>query len=118
MNDSPSTPLLRVRNLSKHFYTPVKSASWFKKEFEVMKAVDDVNFDIARGETFGIVGESGSGKTTCARCILRALDPTAGTVLFTNNCRTVDLAKISDHALKPLRTEMQMIFQDPFSSLN
>ena len=64
------------------------------------------------------MGESGSGKTTAARCILRALRPTAGSVRFRSKAGVVDLAKLSDRALKPLRQEMQMIFQDPFSSLN
>src|SRR4051794_36685686 len=92
-----SIPLLQVRHLSKHFaikqrHAPARNRlglHFGPRPVEILKAVDDVNFDISRGETFGIVGESGSGKTTCARCILRALDPTAGTVLFTNNGRTV-----------------------------
>jgi phosphonate C-P lyase system protein PhnK len=111
-----SQPLLQVRNLSKHFVS--RSGGLFRKSVEVLKAVDNVNFDIAPGETLGIVGESGSGKTTVARCILRALAPTAGTVIFRNNGDAIDLATISQRALKPLRREMQMIFQDPFSSLN
>jgi ABC-type oligopeptide transport system ATPase subunit len=111
-----TAPLLQVRNLSKHFVTT--SGGLFRRKIDVLKAVDDVSFDIMPGETLGIVGESGSGKTTCARCILRALNPTAGTVLFTNNGQTVDLATIPDRRLKPLRQQMQMIFQDPFSSLN
>ncbi|HEV7299538.1 MAG TPA: ATP-binding cassette domain-containing protein [Tepidisphaeraceae bacterium] len=102
--------LLRVRNLSKH-YGSAKSGN-------LMKALDDVTFNVARGETLGIVGESGSGKTTCARAVLRAVDPTAGEALFNNRGRTVDLAKLSHRQLKPLRQEMQMVFQDPFASLN
>jgi ABC-type oligopeptide transport system ATPase subunit len=90
----------------------------FRKKVDVLKAVDDVSFDIMPGETLGIVGESGSGKTTCARAILRALRPTAGSVIFSNDGRTVDLCTIPERKLKPLRQEMQMIFQDPFSSLN
>lgn len=116
MNDLGRQPLLQVRNLSKHFYT--RTGGVFRRKIVVLKAVDNVSFDIAPGETLGIVGESGSGKTTLARCILRALTPTAGTVLFHNRGRTVDLASISSRQLKPLRQEMQMIFQDPFSSLN
>jgi phosphonate C-P lyase system protein PhnK len=117
MNSSGVKPLLQVRNLSKHFVS--RSGGLFRaKKIDVLKAVDNVNFDIMPGETLGIVGESGSGKTTAARCILRALTPTNGTVLFTNNGRTVDLASLPDRRLKPLRQEMQMIFQDPFSSLN
>jgi oligopeptide/dipeptide ABC transporter ATP-binding protein len=77
-----------------------------------------MSFDLRSGETLGLVGESGSGKTTAARCILRALTPTAGEVLFRTNGRMVDLARLSDRALKPLRPAMQLIFQDPYSSLN
>ena len=107
MSDAP--PILQVRNLCKHF--PLKTGG-------VLKAVDGVSFDLRAGQTLGIVGESGSGKTTAARCILRALQPTAGSALFHNNGRTTDLATIAERSLKPLRREMQMIFQDPYSSLN
>jgi ABC-type oligopeptide transport system ATPase subunit len=113
---SESKPLLRVRNLSKHFETRV-GKGW-RKKIEIFKAVDDISFDVRAGETLGIVGESGSGKTTAARSILRALRPTGGSVVFTNNNRSVDLAQLSEKQLMPLRTQMQMIFQDPFSSLN
>jgi ABC-type oligopeptide transport system ATPase subunit len=117
MISTSTKPLLQVRNLSKHFVS--RSGGLVRaRRIDVLKAVDDISFDIMPGETLGIVGESGSGKTTAARCILRALSPTGGTVLFTNNGRTVDLASIPDRRLKPLRQEMQMIFQDPFSSLN
>jgi ABC-type oligopeptide transport system ATPase subunit len=110
-------PLLQVRHLSKHFHTH-RRGIFRRGTTETLKAVDDVSFDVHPGETLGIVGESGSGKTTCARAILRAIDPTSGTVLFTNRGRTVDLAQLHPRQLKPLRQEMQMIFQDPFSSLN
>lgn len=110
-------PLLRVRHLCKHF--PVYSKGFLRKPLGAVKAVDDVSFDLQAGETLGIVGESGSGKTTCARSILRALNPTRGEVLFRRPSGQIcDLAKLSEHELKPLRQEMQMIFQDPFSSLN
>ncbi len=117
-NPSPAlSPLLSVRGLSKHF--PVMSRGFRPKVTGVTKAVDDVSFDLAPGETLGLVGESGSGKTTTARCILRAIEPTAGQVLFRlPDGRTVDLASLSDRALKPLRQHAQMVFQDPFSSLN
>ncbi len=108
--------LLRVRNLCKHF--PVFSRGFFKKQIATIRAVDQVSFDLKRGETLGLVGESGSGKTTCARTILRALKPTEGEVLFRANGKTIDLARVQERDLKPLRTKMQMIFQDPFSSLN
>lgn len=94
------------------------SKGFARKQIGVVKAVDDVSFDLRRGETLGIVGESGSGKTTCARTVLRALAPTGGTAMFQTKRGLVDLAKLPDKALKPLRQEMQMIFQDPFSSLN
>ena len=111
-----AAPLLRVRGLCKDFV--VEKPSLFGRPAKLFRALDNVSFDVAQGETFGLVGESGSGKTTAARCILRAIDPTAGSVRFTNNGRTVDLATIPSRALKPLRREMQMVFQDPYSSLN
>jgi ABC-type oligopeptide transport system ATPase subunit len=85
----------------------------------VTKAVDDVSFELAPGETLGLVGESGSGKTTTVRCILRAIDPTAGAVRFRRpDGRTVDLATLPARELKPIRRHAQMVFQDPVSSLN
>lgn len=110
------TPLLRVRGLCKHF--PVRSRGFVRRVTGWIRAVDDVGFDLARGQTLGLVGESGSGKTTCARTILRALTPTAGEAVFQSASGPVDLASLPAHRLKPLRREMQMIFQDPFSSLN
>ena len=110
-------PLLKVKRLHKHF--PVHSKGFISRQVDVVKAVDDVSFTIQPGETLGLVGESGSGKTTCARTILRALSPTSGEILFqSQKYGPVDLATISEKNLKPLRQEMQMIFQDPFSSLN
>lgn len=109
-------PLLRVRNLCKHF--PIMSRGFFRKQVGLVKAVDDVSFDLFAGETLGLVGESGSGKTTCARAILRALKPTSGQVRFRSRQGEVDVTALSESDLKPLRQEMQMIFQDPFSSLN
>ena len=99
-----SEPLLEVRALSKFF--------------DGVAAVEDVSFDLARAETLGVVGESGSGKTTLARCILRAIDPDAGTVRFNAAAGWTNLHDLSAKNLVPLRREMQMIFQDPFSSLN
>jgi ABC-type oligopeptide transport system ATPase subunit len=112
-----SQNLLRIRNLSKHYVTG-GSRLGGKKSSNVLKALDNVSFNMIRGETLGVVGESGSGKTTCARAILRAIDPTSGQAFFDNNNRTVDLASMHPRQLKPLRKEMQMIFQDPFASLN
>jgi peptide/nickel transport system ATP-binding protein len=110
-------PLVRVRGLCKYF--PIRGKGILSKVVATVRAVDDLNFDLFPGETLGLVGESGSGKTTAARCLLRALDPTAGDVLFrTPGGATVNLATLPERALKPLRPHLQMIFQDPYSSLN
>jgi peptide/nickel transport system ATP-binding protein len=115
---SPTVPpLLSVRGLNKVF--PIRSKGFMKKTIATVRAVDDVRFDLHPGETLGLVGESGSGKTTTARCILRALTPSSGEVIFRPaHGPPVDLARLPERALKPLRPQMQMIFQDPFSSLN
>jgi ABC-type dipeptide/oligopeptide/nickel transport system ATPase component len=110
-------PLLRVSGLCKYF--PVMSRGLGPRQTGIVKAVDDVSFDLAPGETLGLVGESGSGKTTVVRCALRAIDPTSGSVRFQlPDGRTVDLASLPSAELKPLRQHVQMIFQDPVSSLN
>jgi peptide/nickel transport system ATP-binding protein len=110
------TPLLEVRNLRKHF--PIQKG-FLRRVVGHVRAVDDVSFSIQEGETLGLVGESGCGKTTAARCILRAHAPTSGEILFqTANERVVDLAKLSPQQIRPLRPQLQMIFQDPYSSLN
>ncbi|MDB5326128.1 MAG: peptide transporter ATP-binding protein [Phycisphaerales bacterium] len=106
----PDDLLLRVRGLTKLYGGDKKTAP--------MKALDNVSFDMTRGETLGVVGESGSGKTTTARCVLRAIDPNSGQAWFNNNGKITDLAAATPRELKPLRKEMQMIFQDPFASLN
>jgi len=110
-----STPLLRVRRMRKVFRT--RLPGWRRRHKDFI-AVDDVSFNLHRGETYGVVGESGSGKTTLARCVLRALQPTSGEVLLQDGARAINLARIEDHELTPLRKRMQMVFQDPFSSLN
>jgi peptide/nickel transport system ATP-binding protein len=108
--------LLDVRRLRKFF--PIRKG-FLQRVVGQVRAVDDVSFFIRQGETFSLVGESGCGKTTTARCILRAVHPTAGQILFrTQAGQVVDIATLSREELKPLRREMQMIFQDPFSSLN
>jgi peptide/nickel transport system ATP-binding protein len=108
--------LLEVNNLRKYF--PIKKGL-LRKEVGNIRAVDDVTFYINEGETLGLVGESGCGKTTTSRCILRAVEPTSGEILFhTDRGNTVDVTQLSHSQLRNLRREMQMIFQDPFSSLN
>jgi len=109
-------PLLRVRHLSKQFL--VRRRGFLRTVVGIIRAVNDLSFDVRPGETLGLVGESGAGKTTAARCILRALLPTAGEVWFRANGRWIDLAGLPERALKPLRPAMQLIFQDPYSSLN
>lgn len=103
--------LIEVKNLKKYF--PLKT-SLFKKDNRVVKAVDDVSFHIYKGETFGLVGESGCGKSTLGRTLNRLYDPTAGEIIFNGK----DIAKMNTRELQPYREKMQMIFQDPYSSLN
>jgi peptide/nickel transport system ATP-binding protein len=107
--------LLEVKNLRKYF--PVRRGV-FRRTVGHVKAVDDVSFYIKEGETLGLVGESGCGKTTCGRTILRLIEPTGGQVLFHKDGRATDVAKLRGRQLKELRREMQIIFQDPYSSLN
>lgn len=116
MSTPAETPLLSVNGLCKYF--PIRSKGFRRKQIGTVRACDNVSFDLREGETLGIVGESGCGKTTTGRSILRAITPTAGEVLFNSSKGRVDLAKLTDSELKPLRTELQMIFQDPFASLN
>ena len=107
--------LLEVRNLKKYF--PVRRGV-LRRVVAHVKAVDGISFFIREGETLGLVGESGCGKTTVGRTILRLIDPTDGSILFYNDNKPTDIAKLSNRALKPLRRQMQIIFQDPYSSLN
>jgi len=108
--------LLEVRGLKKHF--PIHSG-FLRRVSGYVKAVDGIDFYIKKGETLGLVGESGCGKSTTGRTILRLLDPTAGEIIFDDpNIGKVDLAKLSRAQLKRVRPNMQIIFQDPFSSLN
>ncbi|HEY9010352.1 MAG TPA: oligopeptide/dipeptide ABC transporter ATP-binding protein [Devosia sp.] len=108
--------LFSVRGLRKYF--PIH-AGWLKKHVGDVKAIDDVSFDIKKGETLGLVGESGSGKSTVARLMLRAYNLTDGQILFRRSSgEVVDLSGLSDREMRPLRADMQMIFQDPYSSLN
>src|SRR4030081_251572 len=108
--------LLEVRRLKKYF--PIQRGL-LRRVVGQIRAVDDVSFFVRPGETLSLVGESGCGKTTTARCVLRAIEPTAGGVLFrAADGSVVDIASVPRRSLRPLRREMQMIFQDPFSSLN
>ena len=104
MSDPSSSVLLEVKNLTKHFPAGNK----------VVHAVDDVNFSITKGETLGLVGESGCGKSSCARTIIRIYDPTSGRVILDGT----DITELSQKELLPHRRKMQMIFQDPYASLN
>ena len=113
---APTTPLLEVQHLRKFF--PVRKG-FSRRVVAEVRAVDDVSFEVREGETLGLVGESGCGKTTTARCILRAMAPSSGEILFrTRAGSVVDLARLSRKELRPLRPEIQMVFQDPFGSLN
>ncbi len=103
--------LLQVRDLRKHF--PIRRGLWSRVAGHV-RAVDGVSFDLMAGETLGLVGESGCGKTTTGRCLLRLIEPTSGTVRFDGR----DVTALRPRELRSLRREMQIVFQDPYSSLN
>src|SRR5437667_11187593 len=102
--------LVEVSHLVKHF---VRNAGLFRKG-TLVQAVDDVSFTIEQGETFGLVGESGSGKTTTGRCMLRLIEPSSGAVRF----RGENVLDFSSRRLREARRDMQIVFQDPYSSLN
>jgi oligopeptide transport system ATP-binding protein len=105
-------PLLEVTDLVKHF--PIKSGLLIDREVDQVRAVDGVSFTVNKGETLGLVGESGSGKSTTCRVVLQLLKPTSGSVKFEGR----EIAGLGRRELRPLRREMQMIFQDPYASLN
>jgi peptide/nickel transport system ATP-binding protein len=107
--------LLEVRNLKKYF--PIQQG-FFRKVVGQVRAVDGIDFFIREGETLGLVGESGCGKTTTGRLILRAIEPTEGEVLIRRNGEMVNIAHLSNKEMKAIRRDMQIIFQDPFSSLS
>ena len=104
--------LVEVENLVKHF--PVRKGFFSSRVTGQVRAVDDISFTVARGETLGLVGESGCGKSTTGRLLIRLLDPTSGSIRLNGD----DIAKIPDKELRSRRRDVQIIFQDPFSSLN
>ena len=104
--------LLSVQDLVKEFH--MKSPRGARRQKRVVQAVSGVSFDVARGETLGLVGESGSGKTTVGRCVLRLIEPTAGTVTFAGK----DLSTVDFEEMRTLRRKMQIVFQDPYASLD
>ncbi|WP_156725892.1 ABC transporter ATP-binding protein [Streptomyces apocyni] len=105
-------PILEVRGLVKHF--PLTRGILFKRQIGAVKAVDGVDFSLAQGETLGIVGESGCGKSTVAKLLVNLEQPTAGEILYKGE----DVTRLSGRALKAVRRNIQMVFQDPYTSLN
>ncbi|MCI6669599.1 MAG: ATP-binding cassette domain-containing protein [Christensenellaceae bacterium] len=103
--------LLQVENLTKYFYKP---QGLFGQKKQIVKSVDHISFDIMRNETLGLVGESGCGKTTVGRTITRLYEPTDGRIIFDGQ----DISHLTKKELLPYRKKMQMIFQDPYASLN
>ncbi|MFD5321931.1 ABC transporter ATP-binding protein [Streptomyces sp. NPDC127098] len=112
MAEPTREPILQVRNLVKHF--PLTQGILFKRQIGAVKAVDDVSFELYQGETLGIVGESGCGKSTVAKLLMSLEKPTAGQILYKGE----DISKLSGRALKAVRRNIQMVFQDPYTSLN
>jgi oligopeptide transport system ATP-binding protein len=110
--NSPCAPLLEVTDLVKHF--PIKRGILIDREVDQVRAVDGISFKVERGETLGLVGESGSGKSTACRTVLQLIRPTSGSVTFEGR----EIAGLGRRQMRPLRREMQMIFQDPQASLN
>jgi len=112
---SAGDALLEVKDLRVWF--PIHAGVLLRHVGDV-KAVDGVSFSVREAETLGFVGESGCGKTTVGKAIMRLVDPTSGELHFRTNGATVDLAKLSRGSMRPLRSQIQMIYQDPYSSLN
>src|SRR5258708_11218018 len=104
--------LLRVENLVKYF--PIQSGQLIPRRKDFVHAVDDVSLEVRRGKTLGLVGETGSGKSTLARCVARLYDITSGRIVFDGH----DISTISARKMRPFRRDIQMIFQDPYGSLN
>ncbi len=116
MGNNGNDTLLEVKSLKRYF--PIEKGFW-RKVVGYVKAVDDIDLYIKEGETLGLVGESGCGKTTTGRCILRAIEPTEGEILFkTGSNKVVDIVRLDKKKLRAMRKDMQMVFQDPYSSLD
>ncbi|MDX6636406.1 MAG: peptide/nickel transport system ATP-binding protein [Solirubrobacterales bacterium] len=109
---NPTAPLLEVADLVKHF--PIKRGILIDREVDQVRAVDGISFKVEKGETLGLVGESGSGKSTACRAVLQLIKPTSGSVKFEGQ----EIAGLKRRQMQPLRRQMQMIFQDPYASLN
>lgn len=110
-NQTDAAPLLEVRNLKTYY--PIKGG-FFRRTIGHVKAVDDISFDIKKGETLGLVGESGCGKSTTGRTILRLLNATSGQIIFEGK----DITKLRGGKLRDVRKDFQMVFQDPYATLN
>ncbi len=117
LQSEQSNPLLRVEGLSKRF--PVSTRNWFRRNHSFIHAVDGVQFDLAGGESLGLVGESGCGKTTTGKLLVRLADPTSGHIIFDDgDGEPTDIAFLKGASLKAFRKQAQMIFQDPYESMN
>jgi len=111
MIPNQAEPLLAVTGLTKHYVAPRR---WFARQAPVVQAVDDVSFNVEKGETLSLVGESGCGKTTTAKSVMRLIEPTSGSVRLEGS----ELVGLSAEKMRERRRDMQIIFQDPYASLN